>query len=237
MIRSPEQVTGQVTSARASHSLSPGQTVAGHIDAGAPEPAFRAWLASVENASISRLHTSTTESILAWPHFDCYPELRNADKRASASIFDLEQARSASAVASTPSMLPFTSSDEVESIVESFQQNINFWYPTLARSHLDQITDKILRGVLGNDCESCLALLVMALGCACDVTASALDNDSENEAAELTEGPRSRSERAFRPQSHRQKMGGLYFDCAMSRLHFAYQEVSRPALQCLMYTA
>jgi hypothetical protein len=229
-IRSPTRAFGQAKSTQGSYSLSPGYAATSHIDTGAREPVFSTWLANIENASLSRLHTSATESILAWPHFDCYGELRNANWDTSASIFNLEQSRSVSSTTASLSMLPFPSRVEIESIVEAFQTNINFWYPTLTKGHLDSLIDKVMHSMLGDDCESCLALLVMALGCACDATTSAVGS---YDGVDLREGTRFNSERHL----HRQKIGRLYFDCALSRLYSAYQEVSTSALHCLLFTA
>jgi len=182
---------------------------------------FHSWLHNVQNASISRLHTSTTESILEWPHFTSYQTLRHGD---AVSIFNLEQARPPLVGSRQSPMLPFASTSDINTVIRAFQLNINFWYPTMAKTMLDPLKDKLATGNLGNDCDSCLAFLLMALGCACESTACAFQEDQEG-----IIGP------DFQPQ--RRKMGEMYFDCAMNRMHVAYQEVSRSALHCLLFTA
>ncbi|OQV10827.1 Fungal Zn2-Cys6 binuclear cluster domain-containing protein isoform 8 [Cladophialophora immunda] len=183
------------------------------------EVPLQKWLHSVQNASLSPLHISTTENILAWPHFDCYPLLREAER---VSIFNLEQGRAPSAGMELSPVLPFISIGEIEAITMAFEQNINFWYPTMSKGMLDQLKDKLSTGRLSNDCNSCLALLVMALSCACEFTVSTLRDDLEGDTNSL---PR------------RKKMGEMYFDCAMNRMHIPHQEVSRAALHCLLFTA
>lgn len=184
------------------------------------EDPFHNWLHNVQNASLSRLHTSSTESILDWPHFDSYAEIRHGQ---NVSIFNLEQARPPMSGSWQTPMMPYAGTTEIDKIVEAFQQNINFWYPTMAKSIIDPLKSKLLMGQLGNDCDSSLALLMMALGCACEATTSAFPDDSDSAKPD------------FQPQ--RRKMGDMYFDCAVSRMHIAYQEVSRSALHCLLFTA
>lgn len=184
-----------------------------------PEVPFHNWLDNVQNASLSRLHVSTTENILAWPQFDRYPTLRES---ARVSIFNLEQGRTPLAGREPSHMLPFVSVDEIERITTAFEQNINFWYPTMSKGMLDQVKDKLSTGRLSNDCDSCLAFLVMALGCACETTTFACQDDSEEDT---------------QSQPQRKRLGDVYFDCAMNRMHIPLQEVSRSALHCLLFTA
>lgn len=184
------------------------------------EDPFHNWLHNLQNASLSRLHTSSTESILDWPHFDSYAEIRH---RQNVSIFNLEQARPLMSGKWQSPILPFVDATEINRIIDAFQENINFWYPTMAKSIIEPLKVKLSTGQLGNDCDSCLALLLMALGCACEATTSALQEDSDPTRLDF--------------QSQRRRMGDMYFDSAVSRMHIAYQEVSRSALHCLLFTA
>ncbi|KAK5460875.1 hypothetical protein LTS15_002938 [Exophiala xenobiotica] len=207
-----QALSGDVASPTAPYSMSTNRR-------DTPEVPFHNWLHNVQNASLSRLHISTTENILAWPHFDCYPILRESER---VSIFNLEQGRTPLAGREPSLVLPFVSIGEIETITMAFEQNINFWYPTMSKGMLDQLKDKLSTGRLINDCDSCLAFLVMALGCACGSTASACQDNSEGGA---------------NPQPQRKRMGDMYFDCAMNRMHIPLQEVSRSALHCLLFTA
>jgi len=184
------------------------------------EDPFHNWLHNVQNASLSRLHTSSTESILDWPHFDSYAEIRQGQ---SVSIFNLEQARPPMSGSWQTPMLPYADATEIDKVIQAFQQNINFWYPTMAKSMIEPLKSKLSTGELGNDCDSCLALLMMALGCACEATTSAFLDASDSTQLDLP--PR------------RRRIGDMYFDCAVTRVHVAYQEVSRSALHCLLFTA
>lgn len=214
----PDLSALRATSGDTSSPLAPYSMSSGQKDN--VEDPFHNWHQNLQNASLSRLHTSSTESILDWPHFDSYAEIRH---RQNVSIFHLEQARPLMSANYQTPMLPFADASEIDNIVEAFQQNINFWYPTMAQSIMEPLKAKLLMGQLGNDCDSCLALLLMALGCACEATASAFQGDSDPGKPDL--------------QPQRRRMGDMYFDCAMSRIYIAYQEVSRSALHCLLFSA
>lgn len=83
---------------------------------------------------------------------------------------------------------------------------------------------QILSNSLDEDIASCLALLVMALGCASELIRS-IGSDTMASAEELE-------------QRHRwQLMSGLYFDLSFRKIHLAQAECTTEAVQCLFFTA
>lgn len=166
------------------------------------------------------MHTSTTESVLQWPHFDQFPSLK-ADY---IPIFHLEQSRHALVVASSP-IYPYVTQEDVASILDSFQQNVNFWYPTLSQSQIKRISQSLSAGAPTDDSiDSCLAMLVMALGCASQVT-SRLN----------TETPLTSEDR--RNRQSRRTIGDIFFEGALKRLHVANLVVNSTSAQCLFFVA
>jgi len=121
-------------------------------------------------------------------------------------------------------MYPYLSSDVVERIIDAFQQNINFWYPTMSKNKIRDLKAKITPGDLDQSCHSCLALLLMTLGCACDsISTIFTGGESDMEDSEY--------------QRQRRAMAETYFDGAMKRLHTANFEISTDAAQCLLFTS
>lgn len=173
----------------------------------------------VHNATLSSLHTSTTESVLAWPHFDTFPSLR----RTYRPIFNLEQSRAP--LTTRPSeVTPYLGSEEIRQIIQSFQSSINFIYPTMARAKLESIQNRMLNGTIDHSVESCLALLVMALGCASQSVSLLFHSPI------LGQG-----EKAY--QQSRRSLAEMFFDGVMKRLHNAHLEVTQEATQCLFFIA
>lgn len=179
---------------------------------------------SLENAVLDAMHTSTTESILQWPHFDVFPSLRND----YVSIFELEHSRPPLELRSTSLGYPFLSDEELDAILEAFQGHVNFWYPTMSHQQLDKVrlTVKCFNASVEPDhtVDSCLAHLTMALGCASQVVAG-LASPTPLTAADLDHRARCR------------ETGDLYFDHALRRLHTAHTALSSLATQCLFFTA
>lgn len=180
--------------------------------------------ASLENAVLDSMHTSTTESVLQWPHFDVFPSLRNG----YVSIFELEQSRPPVKMRPTSIMYPFVSNEEMDATLEAFQNNVNFWYPTMSRHQLDKVrlVVKCFSAGVAEDhtVESCLAHLTMALGCA-----------SQTVAGLISKAPL--ADEDLKRRAQRREMGDLYFDHALRRLHVAHMDVSSVATQCLFFTA
>ncbi|GJC90783.1 echinocandin B biosynthetic cluster transcription factor ecdB [Colletotrichum liriopes] len=173
-----------------------------------------------ENAVLDSMHTSTTESVLQWPHFDAYSTMRDG----YVPIFHLEQSRPAVKTRST-SMYPYVTSEDIEGIVGSFEHTINFWYPTMSRGQLDQVRNLISDGIPEEDSILvCLALLTMALGCVSQVTAGLASG------AVLNEEERKR-------RAARKAMGDMYFDSVLKKLHVVHTNVGSTATHCLFFTA
>lgn len=181
---------------------------------------------NLENAVLDSMHTSTTESVLQWPHFDVFPSLRHN----YVTIFHLEQARPPFRTRPM-SMCPYASPQEVDAVFSAFEHGVNFWYPTVSRAQL-----KAMRGVMldasGAQFEAggagetlrCLALLTMALGCASQVIGGLAEGAAMGEA----EWERRRA---------RREVGDRYFDCVMRMLHVAHTDVSPAATHCLLFVA
>ncbi|KAH7154001.1 hypothetical protein DER46DRAFT_627941 [Fusarium sp. MPI-SDFR-AT-0072] len=173
-----------------------------------------------ENAVLDSMHTSTTESILQWPHFDVFPLLRHDGD----SIFYLEQARPPLAVASNP-MYPYVDAEDITSMLEAFERNINFWYPSMSQEQLGNIRATLQNGMPSEDTvHSCLCLLTLALGCASQA-AEDLRFTAEPDAAEKDRRLRKR------------KLGDIYFQLALKKLHVAHLQVDSESTQCLFFTA
>ncbi|KAK2474374.1 hypothetical protein H9L39_14334 [Fusarium oxysporum f. sp. albedinis] len=173
-----------------------------------------------ENAVLDSMHTSTTESILQWPHFDVFPLLRHDGD----SIFYLEQARPPLAVASNP-MYPYVDAEDITSMLEAFERNINFWYPSMSQEQLGNLRATLQTGMPSEDTvHSCLCLLTLALGCASQA-AEDLRFTAEPDAAEKDRRLRKR------------KLGDIYFQLALKKLHVAHLQVDSESTQCLFFTA
>ncbi|KAG5983286.1 hypothetical protein E4U55_000364 [Claviceps digitariae] len=164
---------------------------------------------SFENAVLDSMHTSTTESVLSWHHFDNFPSLRND----YSSIFQLEQSRPSLAIKQS-TIYPYVTSEDVDSILESFEHNVNFWYPTMSRRQIERTRTLIDSGVTPEDnIDACVALLAMALGCASQVTTD-------------MESASSVSEQDARRRISRRQMGDVYFDAALKKAYVAHLSVT-----------
>ncbi|KAK1968063.1 C6 zinc finger domain-containing protein [Colletotrichum sublineola] len=173
-----------------------------------------------ENAVLDSMHTSTTESVLQWPHFDAYSTMRDG----YVSIFHLEQSRPAVKTRST-SMYPYVTSEDIKGIIESFEHTVNFWYPTMSRNQLEQVRNLISDGIPEEDSILvCLALLTMALGCAGQVTADVTSG-------EVLSGEERKRRAAIKA------MGDVYFDSVLKKLHVVHTNVGSTATHCLFFTA
>ncbi|KAF5505147.1 Echinocandin B biosynthetic cluster transcription factor ecdB [Colletotrichum siamense] len=173
-----------------------------------------------ENAVLDSMHTSTTESILQWPHFEAFPSMKDD----YVSIFHLEQSRPVVKTRSTV-MYPYVTAEEIDGIIESFELTINFWYPTMSCGQLAQVRKLISDGIPEEDSILvCLALLTMALGCAGQVTAG------------LTTGT-TLSEEERKRRLARRAMGDMYFDSVLKKLHVVHTNVGSTATHCLFFTA
>lgn len=166
-------------------------------------------------------HTSTTEAVLNWPHFDVFPSLRDD----YIPIFQLEQSRRPVRTRAS-TMYPYVTAEDVNGILESFKHAVNFWYPTMSRSQLERMRAIITSGSFDEEGPyACLALLTMALGCASEVIAG------------LTMGTEMLSEDEKKRKAERRAMGDMYFDSALKKLYVAHTDVSSTATHCLFFAA
>jgi hypothetical protein len=173
----------------------------------------------VHNAVLSGLHTSTTESVLDWPHFDIFPSIRQN----YIPIFQLEKSRS-SLRTMTSTSVPYLRADEVQQVVEAFQSSINFFYPTMLKDKLLAIQHLVLSGNLDDSVSSCISLLVMALGCASQVVSLLFNAEA------LT--PES-----LEYQLSQRRLAEIYFDGVLKRLYTTQLEISTESTQCLFFVA
>jgi hypothetical protein len=171
---------------------------------------------NIHNAVLAPLHTSTTESILQWPHFDGFPELRQI----YVSIFHLEQSRP-SIIERSAAAMPWFNETDLDSIIETFENSINFWYPTMSRAKILLARERILKGDFDSSTSSCLAVLTLCLGCA----AQYIPADGGSWDADID----------FRQS--RVASSEMYMDNVFRKLHVAHMEMSTIATQCLFFTA
>ncbi|RDW80896.1 C6 zinc finger-containing protein [Coleophoma crateriformis] len=172
---------------------------------------------NIHNAILSSFHTSTTESVLEWSCFDHVPSIRQS----YVSIFGLEQSRPPIAERTT-ARIPFVSGSDLNNIINSFQHSVNFWYPTMSMQKMNHLRSRIMEGYEDNTTTTCLAFLMMALGCASQSvmkTFEAHDPEAANE------------------QQSNKAMADMYFDGALKRIHVAQMEVSSTANQCFLFVA
>jgi hypothetical protein len=176
---------------------------------------------NLENAVLDLWHTSTTESVLSWPHFDAFHSLRDN----YVSIFHLEQSRSR--IRTRPSIMhPYVTPEDVDSILASFSRAVNFWYPTMSQDQLAKVRATVNSGSFDEEGPSaCLALLTMALGCASQVISG------------LTAGTSTLTDEETKRRASRRAMGDAYFDSALKKLYVAHTDVSATATHCLFFGA
>ena len=171
----------------------------------------------MHNAMLSSFHTSATESVLAWPHFGEFASLRQLYR----PIFHLEQLRPPLTARHTE-VNPYLSNEEIQQIVQSFQSTVNFVYPTMAKDKLDAVQLRAMNGTFDHSVESCLALLVMALGCA------------SQSVSLLFHSPHlSSADKAY--QQARRGLAEMFFDSVLKRIYLAHLHVTQEATQCLFF--
>lgn len=180
--------------------------------------------ASLDNAVLDSWHTSTTESVLQWPHFDTlFPSLRDEYM----SSFELEKTRPSLKMRTRTAMYPYVTAEEVELVLEAFQHNVNFWYPTMSVGQLERTRGIIVegKGVDEDSTETCLALLTMALGCA-SLVVSGLWRGGDGDVD---------GEERRRRSAARRAMGNTYLESALKKLWVAHTDVSAEATHCLFF--
>lgn len=139
------------------------------------------------------------------------------------ATFVLEQSREPiSERANT--VYPYTSADDLSSIILSFQYNVNFWYPTMPTRMVHELSIRISNGDMDSSTNSTLAFLILALGCASQYIETFYSRDQLIH----TE-----------TQYHmsRKSMADMYFDGVLKSIHVAHMEMSPAAAQCLFLVA
>ncbi|KAJ5153549.1 uncharacterized protein N7482_010027 [Penicillium canariense] len=194
-------------------SMSPTGTVTSMSQEASHHPGGCTIRDPTESAVLSSGHLSSAESLLKWPVFLDHPSIL---EETESSLLLLEHRRSS--FRSKPyAMVPSVDLSEVKSIVSVFQQTYNFWFPTISLDDLNSLELRIHQQNLDPSCQSCLALLVMSLGC---VGASVIDEGGSKY-----------------PSRQLKLQGELWFTAAMKMLHLAHIEISVQACQCLLLTA
>lgn len=123
-------------------------------------------------------------------------------------------------------MYPYVDTETVEGILEAFQKNVNFWYPTLSQSQMEKVRGVLEGGVPADESVlCCLTLLIMALGCVSQAATSLREAENHGEVEE---------EKQWRIR--RAKMGNVYFQLALKKLHIVHLDVSSESTQCLFFT-
>ncbi|KUJ11143.1 putative C6 transcription factor [Mollisia scopiformis] len=176
--------------------------------------------AKVANATISSTHISATQDLLSGSFAAPFPSLRAQFH----PIFLLESKCPPMPV-QPRSIRPVFTTDEAERLLTSFQRNVNFWYPTVSKATLQVLFEKVRNGFMGNTCEDCAALLVMALGAASELIHVVF---SQTE---------SRGFQSRQQQSELMTIANVCFDEALKLLTVAYMDVSTIATQCVFLAA
>jgi len=101
---------------------------------------------------------------------------------------------------------------------------VNSWYPTVSQTKLKAARAVISAGKLDDSTASCLALLIMALGCASQ-TCGGLVLGVEMGAEEMED------------RGSRRAMADMYMDALFKKLHLVHLEMSATAVQCLFLIA
>lgn len=176
--------------------------------------------AKVANATIPSTHISATEDLLSSDFAAPYPSLRAQFR----PIFLLES-RCPAIPLQPRSVRPVFTVDEAERLLNSFQKNVNFWYPVISKSTLQNLFGRVRNGFVEHSCEDCVALLVMALGAASELVQ--LVHSS-------TQSPGFESRQQ---QSELLSMASVCFEEAMKLLNLAYMEISTISTQCVFLAA
>ena len=171
---------------------------------------------SLDNAVLSARHTSTTESVLAWPFFDGFPGLREQYE----PIFAIEQQRRGYPIDASVQPTPVPAPSEIQVAIEAFRISVNHSYPLVSTSQLADIEHRLLERNLDSSIETSLSLLIMALGCASQVVAS------------ITEAHDRKS-----VDRKQMTLAHTYFQLYLQRLSSVHLEISTTATQCLFFTA
>lgn len=118
---------------------------------------------------------------------------------------------------------PVLGTKEVNRLINSFQKHPNSWHPTIPWTMLGSVRLTATTAQWEYNCDSCLALLVLALG-----AESAAIEEIFNGLASAGEEPPDDSDRS---------LGRTLFDGAFKTLSIAYSENTATATHCLHLAA
>ncbi|KAH8819031.1 hypothetical protein F5884DRAFT_848371 [Xylogone sp. PMI_703] len=162
---------------------------------------------AINNAAITSRHRSGAYFMLQWSIFDDCIGLRENIR--STLVLEAERAP----LQLSPSIrYPYVTSNEVDRIIDIFQQNVNFWMPTISLERIEKLRRIVLTGQSDLSSEVCLAMLVMALGLACESVECRLPLRHGSGIGELS--------------GHRLQMSFLYFDAASRASSIAQMEMT-----------
>ncbi|RFU28824.1 hypothetical protein B7463_g7514, partial [Scytalidium lignicola] len=169
----------------------------------------------INNATIPSRHRSGAYFMLQWPIFDDCEGLRQNIK----NTVVLEAGRAP--IEFSPLIrYPYVTADEVDRIINTFQQNVNFWMPTISLDQIQKVRQIVLTGQNDLTSDVCLAMLIMALGLACEFVEQKLHHDSKMESV------------AYR---HLQ-MSSLYFEASSRASAVAQMEMTPVSAHCSLLT-
>lgn len=117
-------------------------------------------------------------------------------------------------------MIPYVSNSEIDQTLASFEHTVNFWYPTVSQTALKSARALLCTGNVDDSTSSCLAFLLMALGCA---------GEACSDLAMVT----NLDENAMEYGASRKAMANVYMDGLLKRAHLVHMEMSTISVQCL----
>lgn len=120
---------------------------------------------------------------------------------------------------------PVLGSREVNRLINSFQKHPNSWHPTIPWTILDSVRVTAVDAKWDYSCNSCLALLVLALGAESTAIEAVFDAEATDEEEEDSPGDGDRG------------LGRTLFDGAFKTLSIAYSENTATATHCLHLAA
>ena len=94
----------------------------------------------------------------------------------------------------------------------------------MSRAKLKAVQSVLSASNIDDSTASCLATLIMALGCASQATSGLTTKD------DLTDEEKSH-------RASRRAMADMYMDQVLKKLHLAHMEMSTTATQCLFFVA
>ena len=121
-------------------------------------------------------------------------------------------------------MIPYVHSIDIDHILSSFEHTVNFWYPTVSQTKLKAARVAITTGNIEDSSSSCLALAIMALGCASQAISGMVSGMNL-------------SEEELEYRGSRKAMADMFMDALLKKMHILHLEMSPTAVQCLFLVA